>query len=249
MPWEMFPKEVDYKPLAKQYPEVPRTIISFIRNSIEQQLIKYLSKRDALKDGETNPFRLVEIEKDWGSRHMFRAPYSFNEKTWLVSLPIGPHDIQKFEPEMAGHEKVLSERHPDIMLSEKEEAVSLLLEAIDWNAGNKKDLPHGTVKKARAKFDGKVGEEFFPPCIKAILEGMSDGRKRSIFTLANFLRTMNWQWSEIEEKIYQWNEKNKPPLPRTVVSGHLKSIERSPKTPANCVSGMYYTDIGICRPD
>ncbi|MBI2579403.1 MAG: hypothetical protein HYW27_00700, partial [Candidatus Aenigmarchaeota archaeon] len=94
LPWVMFPKEVDYKPLAKQYPSVPRAITWFIRENIREKMSKELGK---MGHETENPFSLVEIEKDWGSRHMFRAPYSFNEKTWLVSIPV--KDIGKFQTE------------------------------------------------------------------------------------------------------------------------------------------------------
>lgn len=242
LPWNMFPKDVDYKPLSRQYPNVPRTIIGFIRESIREKMSKELA---SLGHESGNPFSLVEIEKDWGSRHMFRAPYSFNEKTWLVSVPV--EDIDKFRPEDASHDKVLRrEKFPEIMNGEDGEASGLLLEAIDWGASQK---PEEKPAKKR-KIYGRISEEFFPPCIKTILSGMADGKKRSLFTLTNFLRTMNWEWDEIEERVYKWNEGNRPPLPRTIISGHLRHAQRRDASPpANCSSDSFYGDIGICIPD
>src|SRR3989344_4611989 len=225
LPWEMFPHEIDYTKVSARYPEIPRIISGFMRDSIKDRLMKELSKLpEVTESGEQNPFRLVEIEKDWGSRHMFRAPYSFNEKTWLVSLPINPSDIERFEPESASHQKVLEMHdHEDIMAGEKDEAAGLLLEAIDWNAANKKDE---VKKKPVKRMEGMISEDLFPPCVKLILSGMKDGRKRSIFTLINFLRKANWKWGEIEQKVYEWNEKNAPPLPRSIVASQLKHAER-----------------------
>lgn len=239
--WEMFPTEIDDKPLSKLYPEVPRIIAGFIRERIQEDM--------KLELGTPEPYSVVEIEKDWGNRHMFRAPFSFNEKTWLVSLPIRASEIRSFEPEQAAFDKVLSmEEHIGIMEAEKDEASNLLLDAVDWNASTKlydeKKPPRGK------KFDGRIGEDAFPPCMKAILGGMSDGRKRSVFTLINFLRMMNWTMEEIEQRVYEWNEKNSPPLPRVVIAGQLNhAVRREKAPPANCSLSMYYSDIGICRPD
>lgn len=249
LPWEMFPKDVDYVQTSFKYPEIPRIIAGFMRDSIKDRLMKELLPiKEVRESGEKNPFRFVEVEKDWGSRHMFRAPYSFNEKTWLVSLPINPRDIERFEPESASHQKVLQMgKHESIMTGEKDEAANLLLEAMDWNAANKKEE---VKKKPVKRMDGRISEEFFPPCIKIILSGMKDGRKRSIFTLINFLKKSNWKWGEIEQKVYEWNDKNSPPLPRSVVASQLKHAERREASPpANCSSDMYYADIGICAPD
>ncbi|MDI6721452.1 MAG: hypothetical protein QMD85_03615 [Candidatus Aenigmarchaeota archaeon] len=246
LPWEMFPQEIDYKPLARQYPDIPRIILGFIRNKISDDLRKELLKSSE-EIGE-NPFETVEIEKDWGNRHMFRAPFSFNEKTWLVSLPISPRNIKNFSPEQAEPDAVLAmKKYEKIFAFEKEEAADLLIEAIDWNAASKKDekkpLRH-------VKNEMRIAEDLFPPCIKIMLEGLSDGRKRSIFTLINFLRSVNWGWDEIEAKAYDWNEKNKPPLLRSIIAGQLVHAQRREMTPpSNCSLDMYYMDIGICRPD
>ena len=221
LPWEMFPLEIDDKPLSKLYPEIPRIIIGFVRERIMEDM--------KLELGTPEPYSVIEIEKDWGNRHMFRAPFSFNEKTWLVSLPIKASDIKNFRPEQAAFDKVLlMSGTAEIMGAEKDEAFNLLLDAVDWNASTK---VYEEKKPPRTKrFEGRIGEEAFPPCMKAILGGISDGRKRSIFTLINFLRSMNWTMEEIEQRIYEWNEKNSPPLPRTVIAGQLNHASRKEKT-------------------
>ena len=79
---------------------------------------------------------------------------------------------------------------------------------------------------------------------------MQDGKKRTIFTLMNFLRMMNWTQEEIEQKILEWNTRNQPALPTSIVLSQLRYNERRETIPpANCDSGSYYIDIGICRPD
>ena len=76
IPGSLFPKELDYKPLAKMYPEVPRILASFIRRKIGHRLLKELVRMKGAKQlieilGETpsklNPFYFVEIEKGWGN--------------------------------------------------------------------------------------------------------------------------------------------------------------------------------------
>ncbi|HLC67968.1 MAG TPA: hypothetical protein VJI12_03740 [archaeon] len=257
MPWIMFPKEIDYKPLEKQYPDVPRIIAGFIRSKIREDLLAALVKTKGAKNlveilgespNELDPFYFVEVEKDWGNRHMFRAPYSFNEKTWLVSVPIEQKELQSFDLKNAEFGKVLSEKHPEFFRGESGEATDLITEAIDWHAAQKKEVK--VEKKRLVTFDRKISEEHFPPCVKAMLGGLGDGKKRSLFTLINFLKMMNWTRDEIAAKVLEWNAKNRPPLPQSIVLGQLRYAERRETAPpANCTNAAYYIDIGLCRPD
>ena len=59
----------------------------------------------------------------------------------------------------------------------------------------------------------------FPPCMKLILNGLEDGRKRALFSLINFYKNFDMDWKDLEFKIYEWNSKNKPPLKK----GYIKS--------------------------
>lgn len=261
MPWVMFPKTIDYKPAEKLYPLVPRIISRFIRKKIKQQLMDELLKAKGAHalysileevPEKVSPYFFVEIEKDWGNRHMFRAPYSLNEKTWLVSVPISLSQMDDFGPKQAEPRHVIanSNTYEDFFYGEENEAQDLLLEAMDWYSTVKKEKPRQQPVQ-RIVWEKKISEEYFPPCIKNILAGMSDGRKRSIFTLVNFLRMMNWSWPEIEEKIFVWNEKNRPPLPRSIVVGQLRYSQNRQYTTVNCPpdGDLYYTDTGVCKPD
>ncbi|MBI5061350.1 MAG: hypothetical protein HZB67_03475 [Candidatus Aenigmarchaeota archaeon] len=253
---DAFPAELDYKKISSFYPKVPRIIARFIRNGIADELMPSLLKIKPAKEliellGELpdkmDPFYFVEVEKDWGARHMFRAPYSLNEKTWLVSVPIRYGQLKNFSADMAEPDKVKTGN--EFLISEKNEAEELLSAAMDWYASKKTTA----IKKSKKKFviEKRIGEEYFPPCIKAILLGLHDGKKRSIFTLINFLRMMNWSWDEIENKLYEWNEKNSPQLHRSAILGQLRwnQSQQRQLNPANCDNGMFYRDIGICQPD
>jgi len=254
IPWGLFPNELDYKALEKMYPEVPRIIAGFVRDKIRDELLHELVKSrgagtliESIGDAsELDPFYFVEVEKDWGNRHMFRAPYSFNEKTWLVSVPILHTEIKSFDPKDAEFDKVLANSHPEFFAAAGD-ATSLITDAMDWHALRKKDEPKKEAPKIR--WEKRVSEELFPPCIKLILGGLDDGKKRSIFTLVNFLRMMNWTPEEIEQRVIEWNMKNRPPLPSALIMSTIRYHEQRTLTPANCFNDQFYVAFGVCRPD
>jgi hypothetical protein len=202
---------------------------------------------------ELSPFFFVEVEQDWGARHLVRAPYSLNEKTWNVSLPIKPADLPKFSPELSKPDKVVKMKDVQpFFLSQQGCAERLVTDALDWWALQKKETritPRTDVK--REKFEQKISEDNFPPCIKLILAGLKDGKKRSIFTLINFLRFANWSWQDIETKLSEWNLKNSPRIPNSIILSQLRwgMQQNRSVNPANCSNDMFYKSIGICQPD
>jgi len=136
----------------------------------------------------------------------------------------------------------------------KEEAEDLLLDAIEWKASMEdKEKRIREIKKKEIedyKIKAKIPEQNFPPCIKKILAGLYDGKKRSTFTLISFLREMNWSREEIEERLEEWNKKNVPPLPTSFILGQINwNFRREKIYPASCDSDLFYKSIGICEPD
>lgn len=257
LPSRMFPKEIDYKPIEKLYPEAPRILAEFIREKISDSLMKELLSQRQAKEllslldespPQMSPYLFVEIEKGWGNRHMFRAPYSFNEKTWLVSVPLNFSRLSRFSADDAKPENV-SVNEP-FFSGEENEAESLLLAAWDWNAARNKEVAKKGKPPAQA-YEGRIPEELFPPCMKLLLAGLRDGRKRSIFTLINFLRIMNWGWEEIRQKVMEWNSRNQPPLPTSIVLGQLRWAEHNMRNPSNCPpdGDLFYVSTGLCNPD
>ncbi|MCD6381476.1 MAG: hypothetical protein J7L43_00665 [Candidatus Aenigmarchaeota archaeon] len=254
VPFEAFPKEINYQPTAKQYPRIPRTLVEFIKENVQEKLLKWLvgkftAKRlvEISKKENLNAFDFVEIESGWGERHLFRAPYSLNEKTWLVSIPI--KDPEEFDPKKAKIESVKVQY--EFFKPKEKEATDLLIDALDW-AAKKEEIEKERPKRKKriVVATKKVPENLFPPCIKEILKGLHDGKKRSVFTLISFLRNMNWSWEEIEEKLYEWNKKNTSPLSKTYIKGQLNWNKRQKNLlPANCDRDLFYKDIGICKPD
>lgn len=196
-----------------------------------------------------DPLSIIELDTILiSSRHMFRAPYSLHEKTGLSSVPINPKKIMSFEKKEAEPKNISFEfAFLDTSNTLSGEASELMINSLDYGRQNVKEE-----KKQNISFDeftNKVPVELFPPCIKKILEGLEDGKKRSLFILTNFLKSVNWKNEEIETLILEWNTKNKGPLKEGYVISHLRyNKQRNEKIlPPNCRS--YYQDLRICFPD
>ncbi|MGC9058887.1 MAG: DNA primase small subunit domain-containing protein [Candidatus Aenigmatarchaeota archaeon] len=262
VPFESFPEKVNNIPTKSLYPELQQKILEYLKwyvkdqlkeallsldtpNNISQRIGKPLS--EIVENNELNPFKVINVDV-FGSRHLFRMPYSLNENTMLVSLPIKIEEIDSFEKEQAEIKKAKVEES-FIKIVSKEDATALVIEALDWYEKNhveeKVQVKIAIPKKITKK--DKIPEEFFPPCIKKILEGLSDGRKRAIFILVTFLRNMNWDLEEIEKKILEWNEKNKPPLRANYIRTQLRWHFRQDRNllPPNCDNKSFYEDMGL----
>jgi len=261
--FEALPEKVNMVPTKNQYPEMLQKIIEYLkwytREEMKSEILSFFDVREVSQrvgkplneivvNGELDPFKVISVDI-FGSRHLFRLPYSLHESSLLVSLPLEPKEIDKFEKEQALPEKVKVEKSFLKNISSPE-AEALVIEALDWAA--KQPQPKVEIKKkVRIKPTKPIPEEFFPPCIKLILNGLNDGRKRSIFTLVNFLRNMNWDLEKIEKRIFEWNEKNSPQLRASYLRTQLRWHFRQERNllPANCDNALFYDSIGICKPD
>ncbi len=251
-----FPKKIDFRETKKRYPELPQILAEYICEKIKDQLLEELI---ALEGGvaslvktvesvsEMSPYEFVDIEKNWGNRHLFRMPYSLHPKYWLVSLPIKFNDLKNFKKEMAKPEKIKTD--VKFLVNKEAEATELLIKALEWKAKQPKEIIKP--KRIRRKSKRLIPEDYFPPCIKLILKGLSDGRKRSLFSLATYLRAMNWKPEDIEKRIREWNLKNFQPLSERAIKTQLKWHFRQSRElmPANCRSHLFYVSIGVCKPD
>lgn len=253
-----FPAEVDFRPIAKRYPEVPQAIAQFIKDRCKEKIMEALVAEEgglaALRTTvesmpDLSPYHFVEIEKDWGNRHLFRAPYSLHDKTWLVSTPVRLFKLRSFSTESAKPENVTTEL--PFLENKDGEGYELLLDALDHAAKLKTVEAVVRPKQKPAGPKSPIAEQFFPPCIRAIMGGLTDGRKRSIFTLAAFLRSVNWKEEDIERAVFESNKLHKSPLPDRTMRTQMRWHERQNRDmmPANCVSEQFYDSIGICRPD
>jgi DNA primase large subunit len=130
------------------------------------------------------------------------------------------------------------------------EAQSLLIQAFDYT------IPAEEVKKKDYNRDfealtSAIPEDFFPPCIKLIMAGTDDGRKRSMFILMNFLASVGYNHDKIDEMLHEWNKKNREQLREVLLKGHLryKRIHNDKVLPPNCDNAAYYKSFGVCKPD
>lgn len=262
IPFEAFPEKLGDKEIRTLFPEAPRLIAAylkeFIRNNLKAKLLeKYTIQEIATKAkkelrGEFDPFSILAIDTVLISpRHLYRMPYSCNEKAGLVSLPISPEEIMSFAKEEASPEKV----KPLLMFMEREktregEAKRLLQEAYDCKVLEPEVFIGMTGKKREFNdIQGMIPEQFFPPCIQNILKGLLDGKKRSLFMLTNFLQSCNWPNEKIEEIVMGWNKRNPEQLRETIIVGHLRymKLRKEKILPSNCKS--QYEEIGVCQPD
>ncbi len=262
-----FPEKIHSKNISDWYPELHRIIVSYLRDYIEKRGLYErfydVNPDDSDEFSELNvkngfkmqPYKIVNPEQNWSQRHLFRLPYSLNEKTWLVSVPIKISDLRKFKMEIAKPENVKVKL--DFLKNYEEgEALTLVVQAMDWYTKNKKaEYTIQNSKNAKNRLydqpTKKIPSKYFPPCIHNILKGLEDGRKRALFILLNFLRSTGYDFEEIEEIVKEWNQKNKEPLKETYVKSQINWHKRKKESvaPPNCFSEGYYTDILVCEPD
>lgn len=205
----------------------------------------------------------------YSPRHLIRCVYSLNEKSNLVSIPL---DLEEFfELNIDNVNDFFRKRaHIDNVKtnisfnkSEKNSIKLLLLleDALEFQERREKE----ELKKIRKylskeklkdfdKIKGKISFSDFPPCIKNILNGLEDGKKRALFILTNFLYQVGYSFEEIQNIINEWNQKNKEPLKESYIKAQLKWFKKifsknKVYVLPNCDNEVYYCDINICQKD
>ncbi|MFC2135962.1 DNA primase small subunit domain-containing protein [Bacteroidota bacterium] len=283
VPFEAFPSTIGGRQTKLLFPEAPRRIAAYIKHLIKDSVSKAimrLEKNDfekIVKKTEKKPNEILREEKnEFGdiiyslnaepfldidtilisSRHLFRMPYSFHEKSQLVSIPIKPEDILKFKKEHAKPENIKKLMSFLERNAEKNEASKLVLQAFDFEISIKEDNTRPEVQREYEELSEALPDGFFPPCMKKLMEGLEDGRKRSLFIFTNFLSNIGWNKDEIEEKLHEWNANNREPLREVNIKGHVRyhlTQKKKKVLPPNCPHASkgsnYYSDIGLCHPD
>ncbi|MCR4327129.1 MAG: hypothetical protein NUV46_00940 [Nanoarchaeota archaeon] len=205
-----------------------------------------------------NPENFTREEKDLYSlmgldlvlvspRHLFRMPYSLHEKSALVSVVLSYEELKNFKLSDADPLRI---KIKDFMPpSEENESAEFVMQALDWikSAGLDKDYE----KKAEGKYQNyksvkleNLKDSEFPPVILKILEGVGDGKKRAVFALINFFRSIGMEKEELEKRIYEWNDKNEVPLKKGYIGSQLEwSYKRKPLMPPN-FSSEFYNGLG-----
>src|SRR4030042_251668 len=147
---ESLPEKINFKHTSAQYPELQQTIIEYIKWYTHEQLKEKLieldtpinlaqrvgkSLGDITSDDGIEPYKIISLDI-FGSRHLFRLPYSLHESSLLVSMPIKPENIGKFEKEHASPEKVkVDEKFLDKKYN-LHDMEALSVEALDWAVKN-----------------------------------------------------------------------------------------------------------------
>lgn len=254
-------KEHIAEELGKQILSLEKNDFGKVKEKVNlpaEDIIRYRQDKDGNKINLLNVDKFLEIDTILiSSRHLYRMPYSLHEKSGLVSLPVEPDSIMQFEKGMAAPELIV----PKLKFLERsvrgETGRRLLLQALDYEVKleEPREVKKGIMKMNDKAFDdlviqSPIKEDFFPPCLKLMLQGMNDGKKRAIFCMSNFLGKLGWNKEQIEEFLYSWNkEKNNPPLREVYLKGQLQHLNPGERLPPNCNNEAYYLGLGICQPD
>lgn len=199
---------------------------------------------------KTDLFELMGLDLVLVSpRHLFRMPYSLHEKTALASIVLDIEDLENFDLSQANPMNI---KIKDFMPNVKEgEAKEFVTKALDWYSST-----HVKEESVRSKVSTDFkpikiidkSDKNFPPCIKKILLGVNDGKKRSLFALINFFRMIQTEQQELDLLLYEWNKKNNPPLQQSYITTQINwAFKKNPIMPPNCKE--FYQGLGVCEPD
>ncbi|MBW2993204.1 hypothetical protein KY317_01365 [Candidatus Woesearchaeota archaeon] len=273
VPFEAFPKQIRTTEIIETkhyFPDGVKLIANYLRDMIMQHLSEkiYAFEKSNIKTimektGKKFEELVVNSRFDAGkilqidtilisSRHLYRMPYSFHEKSGLVSIPIDSDKILEFDKEMAKPENVSTKLIFMPRNAEPNEAFELFDKAVH----EEKSKQQGEIKfekkpKHYEEIKSAIPEEHFPPCIKTGLKGIEDGRKRFMFCAVNFLVSVGWSYDQIEKRLMEWNKKNPEELRETNLKGHIRYHKQIKKKilPPNCLNSVYYKDLQLCQPD
>ncbi len=266
VPYESFPEAINGEPINKLFPDASMIVSIYLKNELKNTLSDALEKDFGLQrlskmfgidasslaqDGYIDPYKIIDIDTVLISeRHMFRMQYSLNEKKWLVSVPIKRSGIDSFTIKDAEPNNIDTRIDFFDLKVRKNEAERLFVRAYD-SFEPKIIAEKDAVKKSEYKeYNLPINLDKLPPCIKAISAGISDGKKRSVFILINFYRSIGKTREEINNILTSWNTKNSPPLKGSYIQSQLDYAfggRRYP--PPNCDAEGYYKYFNVCSPD
>lgn len=180
-------------------------------------------------------------------RHLFRMPYSLHEKTSLASVVISKDQINSFTPKDADPLRVAPViYYPDVIRGEGTELLRIALQ--------RKSVQRSAVEKQRLETRERepialtgVTDDMFPPSIKKLLKGLTDGKKRGLFILITFLRCAGFSDESVSARVFEWNSKNEPPLKEGYVQSQLNWHFKQQKKilPPNYENPSFYKDLGL----
>ena len=247
VPWKAFPKIIHNNKTSDMFPEWPRIISKYITEKTKPKLIEEITKLTTrskyIKDFQASK----EVVPDLilvSPRHLFRMPYSLHEKTALASIVLKPEEISGFQPKDADPFKAeIRNFMPD---AKEGEASELLREALDWYKIQNPEEKEKSSKEFKPIVLTNISEKNFPPSIQKILLGLQgDGRKRALFIILGFFRSIGMDRKEIEKLLYDWNQKNAIPLKEGYIKAQLISSYKTKAIPPPNYDKDYYKGIGV----
>ena len=256
VPWKAFPNEINNIKTSDIFPEWARILTQFIMETSKNELTEKITNLTLSKSGSQKYVKDFHAPKEVmpdlilvSPRHLFRMPYSLHEKTALASIVLKPEELFSFQPKDADPLKVQVRNFmPE---AEEGEATELLREALDWYKNKNPEKQWKNIPDFDRSSNFKpvqisnFSEEFLPPTIKKILQGMKDGKKRSLFILINLFRTIGMDKDEFEKRIYAWNEKNEPPLKTGYIKAQISWSYRNKVVLPPNYENDYYKNLGI----
>jgi hypothetical protein len=263
VPYESFPSSINGESTKKLFPDAPMVISLFLKNELKGELegelrnygldkiskTLHIDKNQFYQEGKLDPYSIIDIDTVLISeRHMFRMQYSLNEKKWLASVPLEKNKVIDFDIEQAMPDKIDTKLDFFNIPQKKNEASSLFIRAYDAF----KEAPKQEAKneKSFTPINLPLDMNKLPPCIKTISNGLSDGRKRSVFILINFLRNIGRTKEEVISFLLEWNKKNNPPLKENLIIPQVEyAFSGKSYPPPNCDSKGYYKFFNVCFPD
>jgi hypothetical protein len=261
VPFEFFPGSVNGNPINELFPEAPKKIAFYLMDLVRERLSNFILTKFSLQDvsllvnkekndlftkGKFDAFRALSLDTVLlSSRHLYRMPYSFNEKSGLLSIPIEIDSILNFKKEMAKYNGQFEIKNSWLDISTKDDASKLILNSYDHNVEISYDLKIDE-KREYDEINEAIPENMFPECIKKILCGLEDGRKRAIFLLIGFLRSVGWGKDEVVDRIKEWNKVNREPLREVYLRSQFDhNFRGKARLPPNCTNEAYYEGLSI----
>lgn len=253
VPWEWFPPTFGGVPTAHLFPKVSRYVLTVLAERARPRLDEAFSRTLPPEEYDAvgrDPFRVVEVDMNLSHRrHLIRAPYSLHEATGLVSVPVPADGILGFQKADARPTTVRvnpSWSFWAVPEAERSLGAGILREAVALMEAD---------KGARVAYSNKfaahglnLGEAFDPPCVRFVLRGMEDGRKRCAFLLMSYWRCLGRPWGEVVAMAQAWNVRNRPSLKKSELRRMVEYLKENPYTMPNCDHPIY-TAVGVCQKD
>jgi len=224
IPWKKY--QDNYHVSISWFPKKPRRNVAVLCGKVSGNLV-VLDFDDLSLFEKFNGEKLKEETLVIETHRGYHVHFYFPHSLWSGKIP--STKLGAVELKGDGHLAMLPpSKHPKgshyEIVSEVMEPMLIHPESVfNWleeNCGYGEDdvIPQTTSSQSQGSIP------FTPPCIKDILKGVQKGeRELCAFRLAIFYEKQGLSKKETGEKLGEWNQLNKPPLPECEVKGAIKS--------------------------